>query len=307
MKMRIVNQLCLSLILIVAICRDGRCDEWPVPQPQEYVSDNGRYILRIVPSSPTDRTLGKCSAELLEVSPTDRSTKSLWARMLINDRAPVSVYIADSGNYVVTMDEWHSVGRLPVVIYGENGHLINVLSLRDLGVEADAHVRQSASSYWWDENSVTCFGITYHDYQIDPFFIRLHWGKIIAINLRRGEVVDETWMRRRTYWPELGTKLKVDAGRSLGERILLLLKHPQEKGYEYKLLAPILAAGQMKLKDAIPLLREKLKSKPEEIHYSGSQPAGVKVYYIRKAAKEALEAMGEEVKGVIIEEKLDHR
>ena len=83
----------------------------------------------------------------------------IWSRFLINNHSPVRVFVSDSGKYVVTMDEWHSVGELPVVVYGQRGELIRVHSTDSLGLKDDVlQITITASSYWWNEDSVIFSG-----------------------------------------------------------------------------------------------------------------------------------------------------
>ena len=62
------------------------------------------------------------------------------------------VLIADGGHYLVTFDNWHSMGYGPnvVAIHDDQGRLIRTLSLND--VVSDEYVsalRHSVSSIWW--------------------------------------------------------------------------------------------------------------------------------------------------------------
>lgn len=58
----------------------------------------------------------------------------VWESRIANEVAPVLAIVRDDGSYVVTFDDWHSVGHGPhvVVIYGPKGERIRALSLADL-------------------------------------------------------------------------------------------------------------------------------------------------------------------------------
>jgi hypothetical protein len=88
----------------------------------------------------------------LERKLKDGKYEQVWERHLTNGIAPVDVLVSDSGKYVVTLDDWHSVGRGPnvVVIYGPQGKLVRRLALSDFLKGDDiAGVRMTVSSTWW--------------------------------------------------------------------------------------------------------------------------------------------------------------
>ncbi len=225
-----------------------------------------------------------------------KGKNDVWSRYLINNHAPVYVFVADSGDYVLTMDEWHNVGDLPVVIYGRQGRLIRVHSIDSLGLGSDIkHIKMTVSSYWWNEDSVSFFGPNE-----EKFLIRLHWGKWIVLDLHDGDLFQqkETFFRDdlriedEKEWQALvefrQRMLTKHAIRMLGS------KEPEERK------TGALLCGQEKLTDAIPALHRLLEDKAT---YRTNVPKEwTRVYYVRKAAKEALEAMGQVVEGVITQE-----
>ena len=80
----------------------------------------------------------------------------LWAQPLSNAVAPVEALVSDTGRYVVTFDNWHSLGYGPnvVVIYGAEGQLLRSFSLEDLLSEAELRlVFRTVSSRWWPGES----------------------------------------------------------------------------------------------------------------------------------------------------------
>lgn len=52
-------------------------------------------------------------------------------------RKQVTIPKKYAGHYVVTMDEWGSVGKFPVVVYGRNGELIAVHRTESLGLAGE--------------------------------------------------------------------------------------------------------------------------------------------------------------------------
>jgi hypothetical protein len=252
-------------------------DEWPSISRTEFFSENGAYRLKI---KPHPQKPGHCLATLF------RGDEEVWSRHLINDHAPVRVFVAESGRYVITMDEWHHVGELPVVIYGSRGDLIRVHSTDSLGLKEDApQIARSISSYWWNQHSLSFFGP-----DDEVFFIRLNWGKWVVIDLapRSGEVL------AREPKPHLGDDLRerhaerwkrLDAYReeNLPRHVIRLLR--SEDAGERK--TGVMICGRENLTEIVPVLRELLNDKEE---------------FIRDAAKATLKEMGQPVEDVPVEE-----
>lgn len=74
---------------------------------------------------------------------------TLWKIKLINSVMPLSALVSNNGEYIVTFDEYHSVGQSPVVIY-KKGVLFKQYSLPDfLSNEEWKRLPRSVSSTWW--------------------------------------------------------------------------------------------------------------------------------------------------------------
>lgn len=175
------------VVLLLMLTSHSRADSWGPVKKTEFYSVNRAHMLKIEPHPDWPSKPGHCRATLF------RGQKEVWSRHLVNNHAPVRVFVADSGEYVVTMDEWHNVGDLPVVIYGRDGELVRVHSTDSLGLKDDVlHIKMTVSSYWWNENSISFFGP-----DDEMFFIRLHWGKWIVLELRNGHLFqkEETFFR----------------------------------------------------------------------------------------------------------------
>ncbi len=286
MPRQVFALIALIYLFILPVC----ADEWGSVTRTEFYSENRKYMLRIKPHPDWPDKPGHCKATLY------KGDKKVWSRYLINNHAPVSIFVADSGEYVITMDEWHSVGELPVVIYGDYGELVRVHSTDSLGLKDDIlHINTSVSSYWWNEDSVSFFGP-----EDKYFFIRLHWGKWIVLDLYSGKLYPE---EINFYNDELSRKHEKEWPKLLEYRQMMLAKHAtrmldSENAEERKTGA--LLCGQEKLAKAIPALREMLN---DNASYKTNDPKEwTQVYFVRKAAREALEAMGQKVEGVITEE-----
>jgi len=131
-------------------------------------------------------------------------------------------------------------------------------------------------------------------------FIRLHWRKWIVLKLRRGEPLEN---EETFFSDDLRKKHKQEWEKLVQYRQQTLAKHvirmlDSKEAEERKTGA--IVAGQEKLTQAIPSLRRLLDDR--ESFTTNEPKKWTRVYFVRKAAKEALEAMGQTVKGVTIEE-----
>lgn len=88
----------------------------------------------------------------LERRDADGQWSLVWDRPLVNEVGPVSALVSDAGDYVVTFDNWHSVGLGDnvVVLYDARGMVIRSLALTDIVPETyAAALPRSVSSLWW--------------------------------------------------------------------------------------------------------------------------------------------------------------
>ena len=126
-------------------------DSWEAPTEQDYYSANQAYYLHVVPGDGAKHA----SAALYEVvvdAEAGGDALLKWSRELLNPTAPYQVLVADSGEYVVTSDDWGGLGYGPnvVVIYGPGGELVKQFALEDLLTEEElAAVPLTVSSRWW--------------------------------------------------------------------------------------------------------------------------------------------------------------
>ena len=279
----------LAVLVWAVGIADGAADSWTWPELRDCFSDDRSHRLRIEPAVDWKKP-GHCRATQF------RGDTELWSRHLINDTAPVKVVVADSGDYVVTIDEWHKVGTLPVVIYGSNGRLIRVHGLDSLGLEADyEHMTVTMSGAWWNENAVSFFGPE----KERVFFIRLHWGKWISLDLRQGDLMDAEWLQMAKgslMPPEKWRELQKFRMRHLAEKAKKLLVSKTASERE----TGAMVCGREKLADSVSELRKLLHD--EAWFTRGSGATTTRVYHVRAAAKTALEALGQEVDGVVVSE-----
>ena len=150
MKQRLISGLAFAVVLFAMPCH---ADSWLPPQPEIYLSPDKTYRLQVQPRALTsslgyfsDKMKGKEPAgapkgtrqitarAIVEHLEANGSWVTIWAGPLTNEVAPVDAIIADGGQYVVTFDNWHSLGYGPnvVTIYDRQGRLIRALALSDL-------------------------------------------------------------------------------------------------------------------------------------------------------------------------------
>jgi hypothetical protein len=123
-------------------------DSWLAPYEQDYYSANKAYYLHVVPGDGATPARGT----LFEAASREGDDRRVWSRELLNPSAPHQVLVADSGEYVVTFDEWGRVGYGPnvVVIYGPEGDVVKNFALEDLLTEEEiTRVPHTVSSRWW--------------------------------------------------------------------------------------------------------------------------------------------------------------
>jgi hypothetical protein len=251
-----------GLALLGLLAAEAKADSWALPQDSTYESANGRFQFFVAlrgsqgvkgPSG----TLRRKSGDQWE---------PVWTNQLVDRVIPVQVRVPDSGRYVVTFDEYHSVGQHPVVIYGESGRLIAHLTLADLRLENHPYISRSVSSYHWNESAMFLFGPAAkagagspERMLEDSLFIRLYWGEVIPIDLATGKVRDAAW--GKTLTPQQAAALKKGADDFLEATWLRLAReyfrkenftpNPKDVG-----IKGLLLVRQLRLREALPLLRE---------------------------------------------------
>ena len=142
-------------------------DDWALPQTATYLSANQQMRLTVTPRDPVGplsevegqiavaevrgAPLQTARARLERKGPNGGWTR-IWQKPLANRIAPVRAIVADGGRYVVTFDNWHSIGlgENVVVIYGPGGELVRSLRLADLLPESWIRaLPRSVSSLHW--------------------------------------------------------------------------------------------------------------------------------------------------------------
>lgn len=156
----------------VATTPPAHADSWSLPTKSRHYSPNRTYRLDIVPR-PLESQLAFFSDKVKGAEPAGnppgsvrvgpsatlrRKRGALYRTVarfpLLNDVAPVTTLISDRGDFIVTLDDWHSRGHGSdtIVIYRGDGSPVAALALRDILTEGDIlNLRRSVSSIdWWD-------------------------------------------------------------------------------------------------------------------------------------------------------------
>lgn len=139
---------------------------------------------------------------------------------------------------------------------------------------------QSTAGYIWYANA-----IAFVDAEEHTLIIRLKEPRIVAIDLISRKVLRKM--------PE---HLSAEVNRTLHDAGVRLLKAPDPRDRQ----TGAIVCGQLKIREAVSTLRSLLTDSTYLSQKSGDAP-WVNVYYVRKAAKEALEAMGERVADIQVE------
>lgn len=161
-----------SLLALLALAATPcHADSWAAPQAETYESPDKTYRLRVAPREiasalayfsdkvkkrePAGGAKGQQQARAtatIEHVGADGVWVALWSGLLTNEVAPVDALITDGRRYVVTFDNWHSMGYGPnvVAIHDGHGRLIRALTLNDIVSEDYIFaLRHSVSSIWW--------------------------------------------------------------------------------------------------------------------------------------------------------------
>lgn len=167
--MRLLSGLIFALFAQLAT--PCRADQWFPPQPETYESPDKTYRLQVRPRElvsplayfsdkakrrePAGGAKGqqqRRATATIEHLGADGAWTALWSGPLTNEVAPVDALIADGGRYVVTFDNWHSMGYGPnvVVIHDGQGRVIRAMALTDIVSEEYVFaLGHSVSSIHW--------------------------------------------------------------------------------------------------------------------------------------------------------------
>ncbi|MGE3180117.1 MAG: hypothetical protein AB7N71_00675 [Phycisphaerae bacterium] len=147
--------------------------------PRAAKSENEVYEVRIEPG----KDESPCIATMLDLK--RGRDGEIWSRELVNETAPMQLFVRDDGKMLITLDEARRGGaRNALVIYGEKGQLLRHWLLPDLLEKGDwAHVKKTKHAIEWLDGAKCGFD------ENDAFVIRLKWDREIVIDLKRLAIV----------------------------------------------------------------------------------------------------------------------
>ncbi len=152
------------------------------------------------------------------------------------------------------------------------------------GTNMESEVQSSTAGTIWYQNA-----IAFTDSTGGFLAIRLASQRIILVDLTS-----------RALTNQIPDRLREEIARSTREKALKLLG-----SYEpFKRQTGAILCGQLRIREAVPQLKSLLSDTDYyTTYYTTNLPLQwFRKYYVRKAAKDALEAMGQKPSGVIIEE-----
>ncbi|MBO0356745.1 hypothetical protein J0X19_02190 [Hymenobacter sp. BT186] len=81
----------------------------------------------------------------------NQDTIKVWEAPLSNWTAPTTAVVTNGGSYLVTLDNWASLGYGDnvFVVYSQQGHLLKQYALADFSPFPIDAYRRSISSLWW--------------------------------------------------------------------------------------------------------------------------------------------------------------
>lgn len=218
---RRTTDLAMALSL-AALCAVGpaRADFWTAAKVAEYASPNGEFVFKVTPR----KEKARCKGELFRVEEGKR--ESVWSRELVNSESPVFATVTDSGDYVITFDEWGRCGELPIVLYGPGGDLLRAFDLEDLGIYPNVDpVGMTVSSVWWRSGALVFTGVPIEEWAVDRemLFVRLSWGRWFVITLQSAEFLRLAPENDKEYTKGQLEKVRAYMKAQAAERIIAML------------------------------------------------------------------------------------
>lgn len=159
----------ILIILTLLLADKVSADSWAPPKVKDYYNSDSTFYVRIFPQQipdkyykwvqasprkkkkfqPSDTLVTPCFARMYKV--TEGEDSLIWEKKLINRVAPVTAIVSNDGKYLVTFDNWHSMGYGVDVMayYNEKGDLIRRHMLEDISPFPINTYEISISSIWW--------------------------------------------------------------------------------------------------------------------------------------------------------------
>lgn len=159
----------ILIILTFLLADKLSADSWAPPKITDYYNSDSTFYVKIYPQHipdkyyewvkalpkkkkkfhPVDTLVIPCYAKMYKV--IDGEDRLIWEQKLINRVAPVTAIVSNDGKFLVTFDNWHSMGYGVdvMVYYNEKGELIKRHMLEDISPFPINAYEISISSMWW--------------------------------------------------------------------------------------------------------------------------------------------------------------
>jgi hypothetical protein len=133
------------------------------------------------------RAPGHCLATVFSIK--NGKANQVWSRYLINNTAPVTVYVSDSNGTLITMDEWATPSALQVAVYGPGGFLQNVYDWKTMKTDKDiVFIPMTTARFGWNDGAISFFGP-----EDDSFVILEPWGRLIILDFISNNCFPDPW------------------------------------------------------------------------------------------------------------------
>lgn len=141
------------IYLFLFLATNAFADSWSSPTPRTVASPKGEFLLRTIPP----RRLGEGNDEFTKmkfiVYRLDPATQDYQETTRFDvEENPIEFFINDTGDRIVTMDQYFMVGKGPrvVVVYDSTGKELKTWALKDFyDKEGIKHLSESISSIHW--------------------------------------------------------------------------------------------------------------------------------------------------------------
>lgn len=298
-----------GLVLICLLCFASLAhgDSWATPVDRTYYSENHEFQLTVEVRKVVPGDDSNDSARGILKQRVRDGWKTIWEKPLKSQVSPTKAIVHNSGRFVVTFDEWYSIGRNPVTIYNSSGDLIKQMTLEDLGIPyGHPMISQSVSSYHWNQYAIYLFGpepsdeerTTWRRKLESTLFIRLHWGQLLTIDLEKGKLVPEDDLpglsnedAKKFY--EAKNQFLLTSYKALAEEWLIednfFPDNPQYDGIRGMLLAK-----ELKWEASIPLLKRIAITEAFNSWSAPKWPDSGPVHRLRPFAKHVIETIERE-------------
>jgi len=190
---------------------------------------------------------------------------------------PPQIVSSLTSNYVASLQS----GRESLVIHS-NGTILCSFAYKDFRIPERSEIDlMSTAGLVWYEHSIAFF-----DKSEKHLVIRLEWGRYVVVDLA-------TRSPSLQVPPDMTHEVDAAVRHTIVVWLTSSDSRERENGARY--------AGDLKMRDTIPRLRE-LTNDPAKGDYKKGDAPWVKSYWVRKAAVNALKDMDVVVKDVVLEE-----